>query len=86
MEISFSKINDYKATYSKYLYLRQDRQEKQLQAKKNQDKYMIKTALNIYKKQETSLMILLINFLEKENQGLFLILVTQVKLWLEKKL
>tara|TARA_Y100000589_G_scaffold113143_2_gene107519 strand:- start:5 stop:1960 length:1956 start_codon:yes stop_codon:yes gene_type:complete len=49
IEISFSKINDYKANYSKYLLLRQDRQEKQIQAKKNQDKYVEQTKMLINK-------------------------------------
>ena len=34
IEVAFSKINDYKAKYSKYLDLRKDRIEKQIQAKK----------------------------------------------------
>ena len=34
IEIAFSKINDYKASYTKYLTLREDRIEKQIQAKK----------------------------------------------------
>jgi len=49
IEISFSKINDYKAPYSKYLELRKDRQEKQIQAKKNQDKYIEQTKMLINK-------------------------------------
>jgi len=49
IEISFSKINDYKANYTKYLNLRSDRQEKQLQAKKNQDKYIEQTKMLINK-------------------------------------
>jgi ATP-binding cassette subfamily F protein 3 len=49
MEISFSNINDYKANYSKYLLLRKDRQEKQIQAKKNQDKYIEQTKMLINK-------------------------------------
>ena len=40
IEVAFKKINDYKAKYSKYLELRKDRKEKQIQAKKNQDKYI----------------------------------------------
>ena len=40
IEVAFKKINDYKAKYSKYLELRKDRIEKQIQAKKNQDKYL----------------------------------------------
>jgi len=49
IEISFSKINDYKSPYSKYLELRKDRQEKQIQAKKNQDKYIEQTKMLINK-------------------------------------
>ena len=43
IEIAFSRINDYKATYTKYLILRKDRIEKQIQAKKNQDKFIKET-------------------------------------------
>tara|TARA_B100000674_G_scaffold14225_1_gene10387 strand:- start:4952 stop:6898 length:1947 start_codon:yes stop_codon:yes gene_type:complete len=43
IEIAFGKINDYKASYTKYLTLREDRIEKQIQAKKNQDKYIKET-------------------------------------------
>jgi len=49
IEISFSKINNYKASYSKYLILRQDRQEKQIQSKKNQEKYIEQTKMLINK-------------------------------------
>ena len=49
IEISFSKINDYKARYNKYLELRKDRIEKQIQAKKNQDKFIIETKILINK-------------------------------------
>ncbi len=49
IEIAFSKINDYKASYTKYLNLRKDRIEKQIQAKKNQDKYIEETKLLINK-------------------------------------
>ncbi len=49
IELAFSKINDYKANYSKYLELRKDRQEKQQQAKKNQDKYIEQTKMLINK-------------------------------------
>ena len=48
IEISFSKINNYKANYSRYLDLRKDRQEKQVQAK-NQDKYIEQTKMLINK-------------------------------------
>ena len=43
IEIAFGKINDYKSSYSKYLSLRQDRIQKQIQAKKNQEKYIKET-------------------------------------------
>ena len=49
IEISFTKINDYKAKYSKYLELRKDRIEKQIQAKKNQDKFISETKILINK-------------------------------------
>ncbi len=49
IEIAFSKINDYKAKYSKYLELRKDRIEKQIQAKKNQDKFIADTKVLINK-------------------------------------
>lgn len=40
IEIILGKANDYKASYSKYLQLRRERQEKQEQAKRNQDKHI----------------------------------------------
>lgn len=43
LEIAFGKVNDYKASYTKYLDLRKDRIEKQVQAKKNQDKFIKET-------------------------------------------
>ena len=49
IEIAFGKINDYKASYTKYLTLREDRIEKQIQAKKNQDKFIEKTKTLINK-------------------------------------
>ncbi len=49
IEIAFSKINDYRASYTKYLNLRKDRIEKQIQAKKNQDKYIQETKVLIDK-------------------------------------
>ena len=51
IEISFAKINDYKAKYTKYLDLRKDRIEKQIQAKKNQDKFIAETKILINKLQ-----------------------------------
>ena len=49
IEIAFGKINDYKASYTKYLTLREDRIQKQIQAKKNQDKYIKETQVLINK-------------------------------------
>ena len=49
VEIAFGKLNDYKASYTKYITLRKDRQEKQIQAKKNQDKYIAETKVLINK-------------------------------------
>ena len=49
IEVAFSRINDYKASYTKYLTLRMDRIEKQIQAKKNQDKYIEETKILINK-------------------------------------
>ena len=49
IEIAFSRINDYKASYTKYLVLRKDRIEKQVQAKKNQDKFIEETKVLINK-------------------------------------
>ena len=49
IEIAFSRINDYKASYTKYLKLREDRIEKQVQAKKNQDKFIEETKVLINK-------------------------------------
>ena len=49
IELSFSKINYYKANYTKYLELRKDRQEKQIQAKKNQDRHITQTKMLINK-------------------------------------
>ena len=43
IEIAFGTINDYKASYTKYLHLREERIEKQIQSKKNQDKYIKET-------------------------------------------
>jgi len=49
IEVAFSRINDYKASYTKYLILREDRVEKQIQAKKNQDKFIEETKVLINK-------------------------------------
>ncbi|MCK5782495.1 MAG: ABC-F family ATP-binding cassette domain-containing protein [Flavobacteriales bacterium] len=43
IEISLGKIFDYKASYSKYLILREERYEKQMQSKINQDKEIKQT-------------------------------------------
>ena len=49
IEIAFARINDYKASYTKYLTLREDRVKKQIQAKKNQDKFIDDTKVLINK-------------------------------------
>ena len=49
IEIAFASINDYKASYTKYLTLREDRVKKQIQAKKNQDKFIEDTKVLINK-------------------------------------
>ncbi len=49
VEIAFGRLNDYKASYTKYITLRKDRQEKQIQAKKNQDKFIAETKVLINK-------------------------------------
>ncbi len=49
VEVSFRKLNDYKTAYSKYTTLREDRILKQIQAKKNQDKYIEETKVLINK-------------------------------------
>ena len=49
IEVAFSNINDYKASYTKYLALREDRVVKQMQAKKNQDKFIEETKVLINK-------------------------------------
>ncbi len=43
IEISLGKIHDYKANYSRYLVLRKERKESQLNAAKNQQRYIDKT-------------------------------------------
>ena len=69
VEIAFGKLNDYKASYTKYVTLRKDRQEKQIQAKKNQDKYIAETKVLINKfrakKNKASFAQTLIKKLEK---------------------
>ncbi len=49
IEISYGNIYDYKASYSKYIVLRQERREKQIQAKKNQDQEIKQTQMLINK-------------------------------------
>ncbi|OUV72784.1 MAG: glycosyl transferase family 2 [Flavobacteriales bacterium TMED123] len=49
VEIAFGRLNQYKASYTKYITLRKDRQEKQIQAKKNQDKFIDETKILINK-------------------------------------
>jgi len=49
IEIINQGIEDYKAPYSKFLLLREERVEKQIQAKKNQDKYRAQLQQNVEK-------------------------------------
>lgn len=49
IEIVLGKLEDYKCNYSNYLIQRQDRIEKQIQAKKNQEEYIKQTKQNIEK-------------------------------------
>lgn len=49
IEIAFGNINNYKASYTKYITLRKDRIQKQIQAKKNQDKFIKETQILINK-------------------------------------
>lgn len=49
IEIVMGKIEDYKCNYSNYLIQRQERIEKQAQAKKNQDEFIKQTERNIEK-------------------------------------
>lgn len=71
IEISFGNINNYKASYTKYLELRKDRIEKQIQAKKNQDKFIKETQVLINKfrakKNKAAFAQTLIRKLEKLN-------------------
>ena len=63
------KANDYKASYSKYVELRKERQEKQIQSKKNQDKHIKHTEQLIekfrYKKNKAAFAQSLIKKLDK---------------------
>ena len=69
IELILGKANDYKASYSKYVELRKERQEKQIQSKKNQDKQIKHTELLIekfrYKKNKAAFAQSLIKKLDK---------------------
>ena len=69
IDLIFGKANDYKASYSKYVELRKDRQEKQIQSKKNQDKEVKQTKVLIdkfrYKKSKAAFAQSLIKKLDK---------------------
>lgn len=69
IELIFGKANDYKASYSKYVELRKERQEKQIQSKKNQDKQIQQTKMLIekfrYKKNKAAFAQSLIKKLDK---------------------
>ena len=69
IELILGKANDYKASYSKYLVLRKERQEKQIQSKKNQDKHIKHTQHLIekfrYKKNKAAFAQSLIKKLDK---------------------
>ena len=69
IELILGKANDYKASYSKYVELRQERQEKQIQSKKNQDKHIKHTEQLIekfrYKKNKAAFAQSLIKKLDK---------------------
>ena len=69
IDLLHGKANDYRASYSKYVELRKDRQEKQIQAKKNQDKEVKQTKELIekfrFKKSKASFAQSLIKKLDK---------------------
>ena len=69
IDLILGKAIDYKASYSKYVELRKDRQEKQIQSKKNQDKEVKQTKMLIdkfrYKKSKASFAQSLIKKLDK---------------------
>ncbi|MGB1932337.1 MAG: ABC-F family ATP-binding cassette domain-containing protein [Flavobacteriales bacterium] len=69
IDLILGKANDYKASYSKYVELRKDRQEKQIQSKKNQDKEVKQTKMLIdkfrYKKSKAAFAQSLIKKLDK---------------------
>ena len=69
IDLILGKANDYKASYSKYVDLRKERQEKQIQSKKNQDKHIKHTQELIekfrYKKNKAAFAQSLIKKLDK---------------------
>tara|TARA_B100001057_G_scaffold214038_1_gene214404 strand:- start:987 stop:2942 length:1956 start_codon:yes stop_codon:yes gene_type:complete len=69
IDLILGKANDYKASYSKYVELRKDRQEKQIQSKKNQDREVKQTKILIdkfrYKKSKAAFAQSLIKKLDK---------------------
>ena len=69
IELILGKANDYKVSYSKYVELRKERQEKQIQSKKNQDKQIKHTEQLIekfrYKKNKAAFAQSLIKKLDK---------------------
>lgn len=69
IELLLGKAHDYKASYSKYVELRKERQEKQEQAKRNQDKHIQHTKELInkfrYKKNKAAFAQTLIKKLDK---------------------
>ena len=69
IDLILGKANDYKASYTKYVKLRKDRQEKQIQSKKNQDKEVKQTKMLIdkfrYKKSKAAFAQSLIKKLDK---------------------
>lgn len=69
IDLILGKANDYKASYSKYVELRKERQEKQIQSKKNQDKHIKHTKQLIekfrYKKNKAAFAQSLIKKLDK---------------------
>lgn len=69
IDLIHCKANDYRASYSKYIELRKERQEKQIQSKKNQDKEIKQTKELIekfrYKKSKAAFAQTLIKKLDK---------------------
>ena len=60
IDLILGKANDYKASYSKYVDLRKERQEKQIQSKKNQDKHIKHTQelIEKFRYKKTKLLLL----------------------------